>query len=213
MKGRGRLMEHMEYDMDRKNEKDGKNIEYNVVREEAAYNAKPHDGYTIEDYCAIPEDQRVELIDGVLYDMASPGITHQSISMSLSIQIGTYINKKGGNCRVFAGPIDVQLVNDNRTMLVPDIIVVCDPDKVKKERIVGAPDFVVEIISHSSRKRDYEIKMKKYNAAGVREYWIVDPERERVLVYDFEGKSAPVIYGMDEKIPVRIFSGELVIAF
>src|SRR5699024_10679979 len=121
MKGRGRLMEHMEYDMDRKNEKDGKNIEYNVVREEAAYNAKPHDGYTIEDYCAIPEDQRVELIDGVLYDMASPGITHQSISMSLSIQIGTYINKKGGNCRVFAGPIDVQLVNDNRTMLVPDI--------------------------------------------------------------------------------------------
>ena len=189
MKGRGRLMEHMEYDMDRKNEKDGKNIEYNVVREEAAYNAKPYDGYTIEDYCAIPEDQRVELIDGVLYDMASPGITHQSISMSLSIQIGTYINKKGGNCRVFAGPIDVQLVNDNRTMLVPDIIVVCDPDKV------------------------YETKMKKYNAAGVREYWIVDPERERVLVYDFEGKSAPVIYGMDEKIPVRIFSGELVIAF
>ena len=183
MKGRGRLMEHMEYDMDRKNEKDGKNIEYNVVREEAAYNAKPYDGYTIEDYCAIPEDQRVELIDGVLYDMASPGITHQSISMSLSIQIGTYINKKGGNCRVFAGPIDVQLVNDNRTMLVPDIIVVCDPDKVKKERIVGAPDFVVEIISHSSRKRDYEIKMKKYNAAGVREYWIVDPERARVLVY------------------------------
>ncbi len=206
-------MEHMEYDMDRKNEKDGKNIEYNVVREEAAYNAKPYDGYTIEDYCAIPEDQRVELIDGVLYDMASPGITHQSISMSLSIQIGTYINKKGGNCRAFAGPIDVQLVNDNRTMLVPDIIVVCDPDKVKKERIVGAPDFVVEIISHSSRKRDYEIKMKKYNAAGVREYWIVDPERERVLVYDFEGKSAPVIYRMDEKIPVRIFSGELVIAF
>ena len=57
MKGRGRLMEHMEYDMDRKNEKDGKNIEYNVVREEAAYNAKPYDGYTIEDYCAIPEDQ------------------------------------------------------------------------------------------------------------------------------------------------------------
>lgn len=193
---------------------DGRDRECNIVKESAtAYGTRPFDGYTTEDYFALPDEQRVELIDGVFYNMASPGVAHQGISMSMSVQFGNYISKKGGECRVFAGPIDVQLDCDDKTMLVPDIIVVCDADKLKKDRIMGAPDFAAEIVSPSSRKRDYVIKTAKYSEAGVREYWIIDPERERVLVYDFEGDSVPAIYGIDEKIPVRIFSGELLIDF
>ena len=191
---------------------EGRDTESNIVKESAtAYEARSFDGYTIEDYFALPEDQRVELIDGVFYNMASPGVAHQEISMSMSIQFGNYISKKGGNCRVFAGPIDVQLDGNDKTMVVPDIIVVCDAGKLKKDRIMGAPDFAAEIVSPSSRKRDYVIKTAKYSEAGVREYWIIDPEKERVLVYNFEGDSVPVIYGIDERIPVGIFSGELTI--
>lgn len=192
---------------------EGRDTESNIVKENAtAYGTGSFDGYTIEDYFAFPEDQRVELIDGVFYDMASPGVAHQTISMSMSIQFGNYISKKGGDCRVFAGPIDVQLDGNDKTMVVPDIIVVCDAGKLKKDRIMGAPDFAAEIVSPSSRKRDYVIKTAKYSEAGVREYWIIDPEKERVLVYNFEGDSVPVIYGIDERIPVGIFSGELMIA-
>ena len=188
--------------------------ESNIIEENAAvYGTRPYDEYTLKDYYALPEDQRAELIDGTFYNMASPGVTHQGISMNMSIQIGNYISKRGGSCRVFAGPIDVQLDCDDKTMLVPDIIVVCDQDKLKNDRIMGAPDFVAEIVSPSSRKRDYVIKTAKYSEAGVREYWIVDPEKERVLVYNFAGDSVPVMYGMNEKIPVEIFGGDLSLSF
>ena len=172
-----------------------------------------HSGYTVDDYYDLPDEQRVELIDGVFYDMASPTVRHQSISMKVGTQMENYVSRKRGKCRVLAGPVDVQLDCDDKTMVVPDIIIVCDPEKVLKDRIMGAPDFVAEIVSPSSKRRDYVIKAGKYCEAGVREYWIIDPEMERVIVYDFETDAAPAIYSMRNDVPVQIFAGELKICF
>nr|WP_275955225.1 Uma2 family endonuclease [Mediterraneibacter glycyrrhizinilyticus] len=157
----------------------------------------------------IPEDTRAELIDGVLYDMASPGISHQDICTRLTVMFGNYINRKKGKCKVFAGPVDIQLDCDDDTMVVPDLTVVCDDSKIEKGRIMGAPDLVVEIVSPSSRRRDYVIKTEKYCSAGVREYWIIDPDNERVLVYCFEKDDVPVMYVKGEIVPAGIFEGDL----
>ncbi len=194
---------------------DGQKEKENIIirDESSAYGRRAHDGYTIDDYFATSEDQNVELIDGTFFDMASPGVRHQGIVMKVSVQLENYVSEKGGRCRVFAGPIDVQLDCDDKTVVVPDIIVVCDTEKLQKDRVKGAPDLVVEIVSPSSTKRDYVIKTEKYSEAGVCEYWIVDPEKERVLVYDFEGDSVPVMYGLDDEVPVGIFDGELKIKF
>ena len=172
-----------------------------------------HSGYTVDDYYALPDEQRIELIDGVFYDMASPTVRHQSISVKVGTQMENYVSRKRGKCRVLAGPVDVQLDCDDKTMVVPDIIIVCDPEKVLKDRIMGAPDFVAEIVSPSSKRRDYVIKTGKYCEAGVREYWIIDPEMERVIIYDFETDAAPAIYSMKDEVPVQIFAGELKICF
>ena len=191
-----------------------KSPEPNIIKESAIpYGIRQFRGYTVEDYRGLPEDQRVELINGVFYDMASPTVRHQQIAMSVSVQMANYVEGKKGKCLVLAGPVDVQLGCDNRTMVVPDIIVVCDPEKVMKDRVKGGPDFVAEIVSPSSRKRDYAIKSGKYCGADVREYWVIDPEKDRVIVYDFEGDKPPAIYSMKEEVPVQIFGGELKIRF
>ena len=145
--------------------------------------------------------------------MASPTVRHQDIATQVSFQMVDYINKKGGRCKVLQGPVDVQLDRDDKTMVVPDIIIVCDPEKVKEGRVTGRPDFVAEIVSPSSRKRDYAIKSGKYCGADVREYWVIDPEKDRVIVYDFEGDKPPAIFSMKEEVPVQIFDGELKIRF
>lgn len=180
---------------------------YCVKEDEAPYRAERR--YTVDDYLEIPEDTRAELMDGVLYDMASPGISHQDICTRLTVIFGSYINRKKGKCKVFAGPVDVQLDCDDDTMVVPDLTVVCDDSKIEKGRIMGAPDLVVEIVSPSSRRRDYVIKTEKYCSAGVREYWIIDPDNERVLVYCFEKDDVPVMYVKGEIVPAGIFEGDL----
>ena len=120
---------------------------------------------------------------------------------------------KGGSCRPFIAPVDVQLDCDERTMVQPDVGIVCDPDKIKRFGIYGAPDFLVEVISPSTKKKDYIKKLAKYMEAGVREYWILDPYQKRLLVYFFEGDVFPVIYGLDQPVPVGIYNGDLVIDF
>ena len=109
--------------------------------------------------------------------------------------------------------MDVQLDCDDRTMVQPDVLVVCDRDKIIKRCIYGAPDFVVEILSPSTKRKDGIIKLSKYISAGVREYWIVDPDKKQVVVYDFQKEDYPVIYGFGGEIPVGIFDGECRIDF
>ena len=188
-----------------------------VLRESALYK---HNGryerngsYTLDDYYALPDEQRVELIDGYFYDMSSPTFGHQSIGGEIHRQIANYIMEHGGDCRPFIAPVDVQLDCDNKTMVQPDVGIVCDPSKIKRFGIYGAPDFLVEVISPSTKKKDYALKLSKYMEAGVREYWILDFRQEKILVYFFESDIYPVIYGFDQPVPVNIYDGNLKIDF
>ncbi len=162
--------------------------------------------YTIDDIYALPEGQRAEIIDGIMYDMAPPSGTHQSISSNLIADIVTYIRKNKGECSAFHAPYAVFLNDDAYNYVEPDIVVVCDKNKLDDKGCHGAPDFIIEIVSPSSKKLDYMIKMIKYQSAGVREYWIVDPMKNNVRTYDFiENETND--YTFDDDIPVAIYPG------
>lgn len=144
--------------------------------------------YTIEDIYALPDGQRAELIDGQMYMMAPPTRKHQQILLSLSRKIADYIDKEGGSCEVDIAPFAVFLSEDDKSYVEPDISVICSSDKLTDRGCVGAPDWIIEIVSPGSRRMDYFTKLFKYRTAGVREYWIVDPEKNRILVYNFESE-------------------------
>ena len=160
--------------------------------------------HTAEEIEALPEDVRVELVDGQLFYMATPGRKHQKILQFLAYELEFYIRKKGGACEVYPAPFAVYLNKDSKTYLEPDVVVVCDQDKLDEKGCHGAPDLVMEIVSPSTRSRDYLLKLTRYQNAGVREYWIVDPERENVMVYDF-AEGVVKTYLFDETIKVGIF--------
>lgn len=148
--------------------------------------ARKLESYTIEDIYALPAGRRAELIDGELYMMASPGRVHQELVHFFDRVIGNYIHGRKGGCRIYPAPFAVFLNGGDEIYLEPDISVICDKDKLTEEGCKGAPDWVIEIVSPSSRRMDYYIKLFKYRTAGVREYWIVDPEKRRVMIYNFE---------------------------
>lgn len=164
--------------------------------------------YTLEDYLLLPDDRRVELIDGVFYDMASPTTIHQSIAGFLYTNFLDYVMKNKGPCYPFIAPVDVQLDCDDKTVIQPDVLIVCDRSKYRNGRVFGAPDLVVEVLSPSSKKKDMQIKLSKYYDAGVREYWIVDPEKKILVQYDMEHMELPSVYNAESTIPVLIWNGE-----
>ena len=162
--------------------------------------------YTIEDTYALPDGERAELIDGKIYYMAPPSKTHQRISGGLYQTIANYIDDKGGKCEIYAAPFAVFLNEDDINYVEPDISVICDPSKLDEKGCHGAPDWIIEIVSTSSKSRDYMTKLFKYRMAGVREYWIVDPEKQRVMVYGFENDTVEQ-YDFEETVPVGIYEG------
>lgn len=185
-----------------------------MIKEEVAYGIYKHQGeYDLDDYFSIPDDYRVELIDGVIYDMAAPTDKHQIIGNELQNIFRDYIRKNKGKCITITSPLDVQLDCDRRTMVQPDVVIICDRSKFKNGRVFGAPDLVVEILSESTKKKDIFIKGNKYMNAGVREYWIVDPMKKRVHVYRYENDEFPVMYTFNQKIPVGIWNDECVVDF
>lgn len=163
--------------------------------------------HTIEDIYSLPEGQRAELIDGQIYMMAPPNTRHQKISWKLHQEIGNYIQAKGGNCDVYAAPFAVFLSKDNKNYVEPDLSVICDRKKINEEGCSGAPDWIIEIVSPSTQQMDYGIKLFKYRTAGVREYWIVNPLKQTVTVYDFEKEKETKQYSFDDTIPVCIYEG------
>ncbi|WP_026496502.1 Uma2 family endonuclease [Butyrivibrio sp. WCD3002] len=169
--------------------------------------------FTIEDYYALPDDQRVELIDGVFYDMSAPYTSHQIIALDIFTQIKNHIRSKKGKCIPLAAPCDVQLDKDNKTMLQPDVMIICDRDKVVKQKVYGAPDFIVEVLSKSTKKKDMTLKMTKYENAGVKEYWIVDPDKQKIIVYDFLHDYDVSIYGFEDEVPIAIYDGKCKVDF
>lgn len=161
---------------------------------------------TIADLEALPEGTRAELIDGSIFFDTAPTVAHQTIVSFLHGMIWSYIRSKNGTCRVFPAPFDVQLSADDVYNLVqPDVTVVCDRDKLKDgKRCIGAPDWVIEVVSPSTKAQDYLVKLNKYQSAGVREYWIVDPSKKRVAIYNFEMQSYEEYY-FNESVKAGIY--------
>ncbi len=162
--------------------------------------------YTLEDIYALPDGERAELIDGQIYYMAPPSFGHQRISRKLHQAISNYIDSNDGKCEALAAPFAVFLNEDDINYVEPDISVICDTSKLDEKGCHGAPDWIIEIVSPSSKSRDYMTKLFKYRAAGVREYWIVDPDKQMVMVYGFESDAVEQ-YGFEEEVPVGIYEG------
>lgn len=159
---------------------------------------------TVEDIYALPEGTRAELIDGQIYNMAPPSRIHQQIVGKLFSAISNYIDRKGGSCEPYVAPFAVFLNEDSRNYVEPDISVICDTSKLNDRGCSGAPDWIIEVVSPSSRQMDYFTKLFKYRTAGVREYWIVDPSKNLILVYNFE-KSTFQQYTFTDTIQVGIY--------
>lgn len=142
--------------------------------------------YTVNDIIALPDGERAELIDGEMFMMASPKTIHQSIVMWISAEIFNFIKGRKGKCRVFSPSVGVFIKKDQKNYVEPDITVICDRNKLDDQGCHGAPEWVLEVVSPSSAVMDYKRKTKLYMEAGVREYWIIDSDREKVTVYLFE---------------------------
>ena len=165
------------------------------------------DHYTSEDYWNLPEEERAELIDGKFYNMAPPSRIHQKLVSKLTALFNQYITDHHGSCEVYPAPFAVNLDADDKDWVEPDVSVICDPNKLTDRGCSGAPDLIFEIVSPASRKMDYSLKNMIYSQAGVREYWIVDPAKEKVVVYCYENDSDPCLYSFDADVPVGNYPG------
>ena len=163
--------------------------------------------YTIEDIEQLPEGERRELVDGKLYDMAAPSVTHQRIAGNLYARLLDYFSKKKGKCEPFIAPFAVYLSDEGRNYLEPDVVVVCDPKKIDEKGCHGAPDIVIEVASESSQRMDYKIKHFKYRSAGVREYWIINPKHRVINTYFFEqeDEDRTGLYSFDEEVFFAVY--------
>lgn len=166
---------------------------------------------TIDDIRALPAGERAELIDGKMYRMEAPARVHQKVVGELFYQISSYIKANQGACEVYLSPFAVYISRDNHNYVEPDIVVVCDRDKLDDAGCQGAPDWIIEVLSPGSRKLDCSIKLFKYRAAGVREYWIVDPEKQTVRAYDFIINDYAE-YTFRDKVPAVVYD-DLVVDF
>jgi len=160
--------------------------------------------FTYSDYASWNDDNRYELIDGVVHLMSAPTATHQGILVELSRQIANYL--VGKSCRVFVAPFDVCINGKgdlDDTVVQPDILVICDTSKLNDKYCNGAPDLIIEILSPSSTRHDRIVKLNKYLQAEVREYWIVDPADSSITVHLLENGKY-IIYAYDESDIIAI---------
>lgn len=161
--------------------------------------------YTINDIYALPDGQRAELIDGQIYMMAPPNRIHQKLVMEMSGSIREYIRDNSGGCEVYPAPFAVFLNADDKNYVEPDISIICDKSKLDERGCNGAPDWIIEIASPSTSALDYGEKLFKYRTAGVREYWIINPMKKSVMVYDLEHNAQTNQYNFDDLISVSIY--------
>lgn len=162
--------------------------------------------YTEDDYYDLPENIRAELIDGQFYFQAAPSRIHQKILNAINNTIYNYIRTKGGPCEVYPAPFAVKLQEDRKTIVEPDISVICDPAKLTDKGCSGAPDWIVEIVSPGNSGQDYIRKLQLYTEAGVREYWIVDPMKQQIMVYCLEEEKFELNwYTFQDKVKAGIY--------
>lgn len=167
--------------------------------------------YTYADLLTWDDNTRYELYNGQPMALASPSHVHQKISFEIGRQLGNYLN--GKRCDAYAAPFDVRLFEEDGDrpedidiVVQPDLMVICDKNKVDRNGVRGAPDLVIEILSDSSRRTDRIVKFNLYQQAGVQEYWIVDPDTGIVSVYSLEEGAyhAATTYGHDAAVPVGV---------
>ena len=206
----------------------GENVSYKTTPQEPSVVSEPvamygalqldaYKRYTYSDYLTWIDDKRRELIDGFFHLMSAPMRRHAHVISKLSLRIGSFIEKNQGKCRTYMAPFDVRLplygsTDDDKVydVLQPDICVVCDLSKLDEKGCIGAPDLVVEVLSPSSIKYDWNHKFNRYEAAGVREYWVVDPETKRTVVFILQPNGeydTGTTYKDSQKAPVFIFEG------
>ena len=173
--------------------------------------------YTTDDLDKIPDEIRVELIDGVIYDLASPTSVHQDIVGTVYMMMKMYALHQSHDCMPYIAPLDVQFDHSRKTRVQPDLIVVCADDEYDQQSDImpdtQAPDFIMEVLSPSTKRKDMLIKLNTYFRAGVKEYWMVDPDEEIVIVYDFRNNILDKRYTFNDEIPVAISDGGLKIDF
>jgi Uma2 family endonuclease len=143
------------------------------------------DYFTYADYLEWEGPERYELINGKAFLMASPSVEHQAILRKILVKLAVFLEDKP--CEVFAAPLDVRLFpkedKSDNTVVQPDILVVCDKSKLSKGSVDGPPDLVMEIVSPSNTQKLMFLKFQAYLQAGVREYWVLEPEGKRIQVY------------------------------
>ena len=163
--------------------------------------------YTLADIYTLPDGQRAELIGDEIYMMSPPSTRHQRLVSMLHATIYNYINTNNGKCEVIPSPFSVFIKdeNDKECYVEPDISVICDADKIDDKGCHGAPDWIIEIVSPSSRKMDYGRKQALYLSSGVQEYWIVDPLKERVVIYRQSEDWTPIFVNFSESVKVGIY--------
>ncbi len=181
------------------------------------YRTKHNKKYTLNEFDNITKGEaRLEMIDGVVYYLASPNSAHQIILMEIAWSLKQHINSHNGKCKVFVAPYDVYYDKDDDNRVQPDIIVYCrDNPKgaIIPKGFWGAPDFICEIVSPSTSSRDYYLKRNLYRESGVKEYWIVDYSANKITVENYMSDKGQDVYSFDDKIPVAIYNGDLVIDF
>ncbi len=172
-----------------------------------------HGEYTMKDYYALPDYVRAELIDGRFYYIPSPGRQHQELLGELYYFIKDYFRKKGEKGNVYLSPFDVCLDRDEKTVVQPDLCIISQMGNLNENGLKGIPDFIAEIISNSTAKKDYTLKLKKYWNAGVKEYWIIDPLKERIVTYLFQEEDMDMrIYRWKDQVPMGIYN-DLIVDF
>ncbi len=168
--------------------------------------------YTYEDYLIWPEDERWELIDGIPYMQAAPSWQHQAITFELGRQFGNYL--VGKSCRAFTAPFDLILPEDDleegksKNVLQPDLLIVCNKSGLKGTGYFGVPDLIIEVCSPSTIRNDKVLKFNRYEKAGVKEYWIIEPEGKFISIFTLQDNNRygrPEIYTEVDKVNVGIF--------
>lgn len=167
--------------------------------------------YTYRDYLTWPDDVRCELIDGKVYLMTpAPLLSHQDVAGEIFFQAKQALRNK--SCRAFMAPLDVRLPayaeadEDTDVVVQPDVFVVCDPDKLDRRGVRGAPDWIVEVLSPSTASKDQIEKRRLYECRGVPEYWLVHPTDRVLTIYRLnEGEyGKPDIQALQGQTPVGV---------
>ena len=170
--------------------------------------------YTYADYLTWPDDARYELIDGEAFLMApAPLIEHQEVAGDVYHQLRNQLD--GKPCRPYIAPVDVRLPRADEadaaidTVVQPDVLVVCDPAKIDRRGVRGAPDWLLEVLSPSTAAHDQIAKLRTYERAGVREYWLVHPGDRTLTVYVLDNGQygRPEIYELKDATPIGVLPG------